>query len=141
MIQQTVSIILIFYSLPIFVFPMFRNKIAGGSINGFCSATRMATMVIIDTQELIHQKMKTPGSWQVALRILISNFAFRFQSQQWSDELAYLATLNVLQCTMKHDSCRNTCKLLELFDFHFYVKIGLDSLAAMNFWQLQTCSY
>ncbi|CAG9802275.1 unnamed protein product [Chironomus riparius] len=48
-----------------------RNKIASGGINGYCPASRMATM-------------------------------------QWSDELAYLATLNVLQCTMKHDSCRNT---------------------------------
>lgn len=42
-----------------------RNKIASGGINGYCPASRMATM-------------------------------------QWSDELAYLASLNVLQCVMKH---------------------------------------
>ncbi|KNC32014.1 hypothetical protein FF38_10700 [Lucilia cuprina] len=29
-------------------------------------------------------------------------------TMQWDDELAYLASLNVKQCAMKHDSCRNT---------------------------------
>lgn len=28
--------------------------------------------------------------------------ASRMATMQWSDELAYLATLNVLQCVMKH---------------------------------------
>lgn len=27
---------------------------------------------------------------------------------QWDDELARLATLNVMQCRMQHDECRNT---------------------------------
>lgn len=28
--------------------------------------------------------------------------------QEWDDDLAYLAKLNVLQCKMAHDKCRNT---------------------------------
>ncbi|CAO1398850.1 unnamed protein product [Diamesa serratosioi] len=34
--------------------------------------------------------------------------ASRMATLTWDDELAYLATLNVLQCKMKHDNCRNT---------------------------------
>ncbi|XP_037818676.1 antigen 5 like allergen Cul n 1-like [Lucilia sericata] len=34
--------------------------------------------------------------------------ACRMATMQWDDELAYLASLNVKQCDMKHDTCRNT---------------------------------
>lgn len=34
--------------------------------------------------------------------------AIRMGTMQWSRELAYLASLNVRQCTMRHDSCSNT---------------------------------
>ncbi|XP_061388585.1 antigen 5 like allergen Cul n 1-like [Musca vetustissima] len=34
--------------------------------------------------------------------------ACRMATIQWDDELALLAALNVLQCDMKHDRCRNT---------------------------------
>lgn len=34
--------------------------------------------------------------------------AVRMAQMQWNTELAYLASLNVKQCIMKHDSCRNT---------------------------------
>ncbi|EDW86490.2 uncharacterized protein Dwil_GK14730 [Drosophila willistoni] len=48
-----------------------RNQIAGGNLNGYRSARRMATM-------------------------------------RWDNELAQLALLNVRQCEMRHDACRNT---------------------------------
>jgi len=51
----------------------YRNKLAGGEMTDFNTATRMATMV-------------------------------------WDNELAQLAALNVKQCVMKHDACRNTDK-------------------------------
>lgn len=34
--------------------------------------------------------------------------ASRMATMQWDDELAKLAVLNVKQCVMKHDACRNT---------------------------------
>ncbi|CAD7083417.1 unnamed protein product [Hermetia illucens] len=34
--------------------------------------------------------------------------ALRMGTMQWDSELAYLAELNVKQCVMQHDSCRNT---------------------------------
>ncbi|XP_034114677.1 antigen 5 like allergen Cul n 1-like [Drosophila albomicans] len=34
--------------------------------------------------------------------------ACRMATMQWDDELAYLASLNVRSCQMKHDGCRNT---------------------------------
>ncbi|XP_037932232.1 antigen 5 like allergen Cul n 1-like [Teleopsis dalmanni] len=34
--------------------------------------------------------------------------ASRMATMQWSNELAYLAGLNVRQCAMKHDQCHNT---------------------------------
>ncbi|CAD7083421.1 unnamed protein product [Hermetia illucens] len=34
--------------------------------------------------------------------------AVRMGTMQWDDELASLAALNVKQCAMKHDACRNT---------------------------------
>ncbi|XP_073835069.1 venom allergen-1-like [Musca autumnalis] len=34
--------------------------------------------------------------------------ACRMATMEWDDELAMLAELNVKQCQMKHDSCRNT---------------------------------
>ncbi|XP_075157840.1 venom allergen-1-like [Haematobia irritans] len=34
--------------------------------------------------------------------------ACRMATMQWDDELAYLAALNVRQCKMLHDKCRNT---------------------------------
>lgn len=50
-----------------------RNLLAGGKLDGFVAACRLATM-------------------------------------QWDDELAKLAVLNVMQCKMQHDPCRNTPK-------------------------------
>lgn len=34
--------------------------------------------------------------------------AVRMATLVWSDELAYLAELNVMQCSMTHDECHNT---------------------------------
>ncbi|XP_013107513.1 antigen 5 like allergen Cul n 1-like [Stomoxys calcitrans] len=34
--------------------------------------------------------------------------ACRMATMEWDDKLAYLATLNVRQCKMAHDDCRNT---------------------------------
>ncbi|XP_075155089.1 venom allergen-1-like [Haematobia irritans] len=34
--------------------------------------------------------------------------ACRMATMQWDDELAYIASLNVRQCSMRHDMCRNT---------------------------------
>lgn len=34
--------------------------------------------------------------------------ACRMATMQWDDELASVATFNVLQCKMQHDKCRNT---------------------------------
>lgn len=36
--------------------------------------------------------------------------ASKMLTLQWDDELATLASLNVMQCKMKHDSCRSTPK-------------------------------
>lgn len=36
--------------------------------------------------------------------------AVRMPMLRWNDELAYLAELNVQQCQMRHDQCRNTDK-------------------------------
>ncbi|KAH8262258.1 hypothetical protein KR026_010699, partial [Drosophila bipectinata] len=36
------------------------------------------------------------------------NAACRMATMEWDDELAYLASLNVRQCNMVHDSCHNT---------------------------------
>lgn len=36
--------------------------------------------------------------------------AIRMPILRWDDELAYLAELNVQQCQMRHDKCRNTDK-------------------------------
>lgn len=36
--------------------------------------------------------------------------AVRMPILRWDDELAYLAELNVKQCEMRHDKCRNTHK-------------------------------
>jgi len=51
----------------------YRNKLAGGEMTDFNTATRMATMV-------------------------------------WDDELAQLAALNVKQCDLNNQACRNTDK-------------------------------
>lgn len=43
------------------------------------------------------------GCWENAkCRMLNIYLNYKFIPQQWSDELAYLAALNVLQCQMKH---------------------------------------
>lgn len=34
--------------------------------------------------------------------------ACRMGTMQWDEQLAQLATLNVMQCKMQHDNCRNT---------------------------------
>ena len=50
--------------------------------------------------------------------------ACRMPTMQWDDELAYLASLNVMQCKMSHDKCRNTAA---------YTYSG-QNLAWMTFW-------
>ena len=68
-----------------------RNKLAGGLVKGFKSATNMSFVVNND------KNLSKPKT-----------FLFFFQT--CDPELAQLAELNVRQCIMKHDACRSTTK-------------------------------
>jgi len=63
--------------------------------------SREQKQTILNTHNFLRNKIASGG---------IGGYcsASRMATMQWSDELAYLATLNVLQCQMRHDSCRNT---------------------------------
>lgn len=76
---------------------MMRNKIASGSEKGFKGATHMPLMVIfysIKSSQFLVKKI----------------FNYLKKKQKWDEELANLAALNVMQCKMAHDQCRNTAK-------------------------------
>lgn len=68
-----------------------RNNIANGSVPGFPGAVSM--------QKLVRHYFKI-GFWQIKFS--------KIRLQIWDSELASLAALNVKQCTMAHDPCRNT---------------------------------
>lgn len=70
-----------------------RNKIAGGLVQGFKSATNMS-LVVSPFLNLIKYQ----------------NFKKIIKFQAWDSELAQLAELNVRRCQMKHDICRSTTK-------------------------------
>lgn len=40
--------------------------------------------------------------------------ATRMATMKWDPELAKLAAINVRQCEMKHDSCRNTGTIVQI---------------------------
>lgn len=69
----------------------FRNRIASGGEIGFKPANRMSTMVNF---------LKHPSIYRSVLMTK--------SLQTWDPELAELAALNVKQCKIQHDSCRNT---------------------------------
>lgn len=41
---------------------------------------------------------------------LCRKLLYRFNFKVWDDELAFLASLNVMQCDINHDECRNTVR-------------------------------
>ncbi len=87
-----------------------RNKIASGGESGFKPATRMATMV----RHLIYiQISQFNMGFSTAIHYWMVYYIFLIIQKTWNNELAYLCTINVRQCKMNHDECRNTLQ----FDF------------------------
>ncbi|KAG5683148.1 hypothetical protein PVAND_012446 [Polypedilum vanderplanki] len=63
--------------------------------------TASSKQLVLDTHNALRNKIalgKEPGF----------KSASKMMALQWNDELAFIASLNVRQCQMLHDKCRNT---------------------------------
>lgn len=86
-----------------------RKHIACNNNGKFAASCRNAAMVPLTqkNKDFIVKEHNTKRD-TVAVGKTKLKPACRMGTMQWDDELAELAALNVKQCEMKHDACRNT---------------------------------
>lgn len=78
-----------------------RNQQASGKTDGYEPATRMGTMV--------NKMREIMNYFSIKSRLNdLTIFQLYSCAQQWDDELAKLARLNVFKCEFGHDKCMKT---------------------------------